>query len=95
MMNWTFSDKDVEAYRRSRLAWSKEWHKIRNGNMDFKEELEDLNIVYADGIQKCDEQAEELIHVVVCYMEKFCKVYRDREKLEEKLLTLRHKMGKD
>ncbi len=91
---WKVNQEDLEKYRnvlkiRKRLIMEQ-----GRGKAMFKEELDELEDMYAEGIKAGNESVADLLPTLLRYMEKFVCMHKGIDDLKEKLELLRHKMGK-
>jgi hypothetical protein len=98
----------IDAYRDGRKAWDKlymmreidiqkyfEGFKYGREKTMFKEELDDLEKVYANAVNTANEQIADMLPSLLHYMEEFVCMHKGLEKVQEKLEVLREKIGEN
>jgi hypothetical protein len=61
----------------------------------FKEELQDLEVVYKTALRNYAKEVEEILPTLLHYMDKFLTVHKQNEAIREKLDNLLEKTGRE
>lgn len=103
IFKWTIHMDDYKQLRCLQYRWNKVKYKemLRDEGFNtgreqtmFKEELEDLEIVYKTALKNYAKEVEEVLPSLLYFMEKFLIVHKQNEAIREKLEDLLAKTGR-